>query len=144
LGLKKIHNLPPVQLKTQQAMNLKRLMAILLPVLFIRAGCAAYTDEPLKRVECTVEIMPDYIWHLFAISNLWDNDNSPYGEKYGYSVPAEDISFLHQNRDYIIWGHGRAAEFTRLLFFIPFSHEISPDEYFAYLDNIQKAAGDGD
>ncbi len=125
-------------------MNLKRLMAILLSALFIQASCATYTDEPLKRVECTVEIMPNYIWHLFAISNLWDIDNSPYGERYGYSVPAEDISFLHQNREYIIWGHGRASEFTRLLFFIPFSHDISPDDYFAYLDNIDKAAGDGD
>ncbi len=124
-------------------MNANRFMAILISALFIQMSCASDTYA-LKRVECKVEIMPNYIWHLFAIANLWDNENSPYGERYGYSVPAEDIGFLHQNREYIIWGHGRASEFTRLLFFIPFSHEISPDDFFSYLDDIVETASDGD
>ncbi len=80
-------------------MSLKKIIAIL-AAMFILASYATYNDEPLKRVECTIEIMPNYIWHLFAISNLWDNENSPYGEGYGYSVPEVDIRFLHKNREW--------------------------------------------
>ncbi len=92
-----------------------------------------------KSIECSVEIMPNYMWHLFALSDLWNNGNSQYYKMFGSTVYQADINYLHNNRSLIAWGNGSTAALTEILFFRPFKNKISSSEYFDYLDCFSKA-----
>jgi hypothetical protein len=101
-------------------------------------------DKPVsKRVECTVEITPNYLWHLLALGNVWDKKDRPYFERYRDSVTAADLKFIHQKRDLIVWGNGKSSPFTSFLFFIPFSSAKTDTEYFSYLEEVNQAAKNG-
>lgn len=97
-----------------------------------------------KNVECSIEVMPNYIWHLFALADLWDKGKSRYYEIYGNTVSQPDIDYLHKNRSLIVWGNGLTAPLTGVLFFQPFRNEISPSEYFDYLDCFTKGLKNSD
>jgi hypothetical protein len=87
-----------------------------------------------KKVTATVEIMPNYLWHIFASSNLWDKSENPYGEEWGYTIPAIDRQFMYDNRELVAWGNGRGGMFYQAMFFTPLRNEISIGEYIAYLE----------
>ncbi len=97
-------------------------------------------EKESKEIRSSVEALPNYLWHVFAISNLWNRENSPYPEKYGHTIPKEETGFIHNNRDLIAWGNGATGKFTRLLFFIPLSQKTSFSDYCKYLDDMVAAA----
>jgi hypothetical protein len=93
-------------------------------------------EAPNKNVKCTIEIMPNYLWHLLSLSNVWNKDHSQYTEEYENTISYSDRQYIFEHRNYIIWGNGNVAEFTQFLFFIPFRNEVSPQNYFNYLDQL--------
>ena len=109
---------------------------LVLPFLIlIMIAFNSFGNEQLpKKVECKIEIMPNYIWHLFAAANIWNIENSKYASLYGKSIPDDDKELLFTNRELLSWGNGIISKFTPLLFFIPFSQEITPNQYWDYLE----------
>ncbi len=97
-------------------------------------------NQKSKEISSSVEALPNYLWHVFAISNLWDGKNSLYSEKYGHTIPKEDISIMHNNRSLIAWGNGASGKFTKLLFFIPLHKKNNFSDYCKYLDEMIAAS----
>ncbi|HLP05990.1 MAG TPA: hypothetical protein VK152_11235 [Paludibacter sp.] len=93
-----------------------------------------------KKVKCSVEIMPNYLWHLFAVANLWNIEKSDYADKYRSTVAKNDLDYLYQQRSLITWGNSTSGMFASFLFFTPFVNEMPENGYFAYLDALEKAA----
>lgn len=54
--------------------------------------------------------MPNRIRHLFALSDIFDRDSTPYGRMYGETLPAADSASLHDNRSLIGWGDSRLGK----------------------------------
>ena len=95
---------------------------------------------PVKEVKCTVEIMPNYMWHLFTLADIWDQgtDQSLYFQQYASTVPTSDLTTLHQYKDLIVWQNGNTSILTSLLFFTPFHTHKSDTAYLQYLDALSK------
>ncbi len=79
--------------------------------------------------------MPNYLWHMFAASNLWDKPENPYGDKYGYTIPEADRQFLYDNRELIAWGNSQGGMLAGGMFFIPLQNETTIEEYVAFLED---------
>lgn len=111
---------------------------------FILTGAllGAFGADQAKKVECSIEIMPNYLWHLFAVSNIWDLKESRYAREYADTVPAADKAILFANRKSLTWGNGGVSKFTPLFFFVPLSREITPDRYWEYLDDAKRTMKD--
>jgi hypothetical protein len=89
----------------------------------------------MKRIVPKIEILPNYLWHIFAISNLWDRNDLEYSKRYQSMISTDDLLFLYKNRNLLAWGNGRGGEFSGLLFFIPLSFSyITFGEYENYLE----------
>jgi hypothetical protein len=89
----------------------------------------------MKKIVCKIEIVPNYLWSLFAAANLWDKESPQESPAYS----QKDIEFLYANRQLISWGNGRGGIFTHLAFFYPLSEkELSPVEYFELLDKLKQ------
>lgn len=81
---------------------------------------AIYTQE--KEIIGTIEIVPNYLIHLFIIGEVWkDNkkNNPEYHSKYSKYVIKEDIDYIRSNRNFIAWGTGQTGPLTSILFFLP-------------------------
>ncbi|MFA8433699.1 MAG: hypothetical protein ACEPOZ_04200 [Marinifilaceae bacterium] len=115
----------------------KAVLAIVVCTLIVQNTYSTVKEE-VKKVECSVEIMPNYLWHIFALSNLWNHDSSRYSDRYKNTIPKKDKDFMYEHRDLIAWGNGATGKYTVLLFFNPFSDEISYKEYCHYLDDLLK------
>lgn len=99
----------------------------------------------MKKIVPEIEIFPNYIWHIFAIANLWDSKNLEYYIKYKEMIYDEDSIFLFNNRNLLAWGNGRGGEFSGLLFFIPLSYSyITYNEYIKYLNLLIKSIASKD
>ncbi len=100
---------------------------------------AALSTLPLigmsqKKITGSVEIVPNYLWHMFASANLWDNPENSYGDHYGHTIPSADRQFLYDNRALIAWGNGRTGMLTGGLFFVPLQNETTIEQYIAFLE----------
>ncbi len=110
-------------------------------LLFTTAALSAQsaTITPQKKITATVEIVPNYMWHMFASSNLWDKPENPYGDKYGYTIPDADRQFLYDNRELIAWGNGRLGTVTVDMFFAPLLTKTTFEKYIASLEGSLKS-----
>lgn len=126
-------------MKCNHLKHLKMRRILLLIALVIPFSAAAQ-----KKVTASVEITPNYIWHVFALSNLWDRPDSPYSDQYGQTIPEADKQFLYEHRDLIAWGGGigRGGMLAGGLFMVPLQNEITPEDYFAYLEEAQNQVPD--
>lgn len=89
----------------------------------------------MKKINPKIEQLPNYLWHVFAIANLWNKENLEYTQKYQNMISIEDREFLHTNREFLAWGNGRGGGLTGLLFFIPLGFDFMNFEaYLSYLD----------
>jgi hypothetical protein len=87
-----------------------------------------------KKIDIKVEVIPNYLWSLFASANLWEKQSARNCPSYH----KQDIEFLYQYRQFIRWGNGRCGIFTHLAFFYPLSEkELTPLEYFELLEKMK-------
>ena len=99
----------------------------------------------MKKIIPKIEFLPNYLWHIFAISNLWDCENLEYSTKYKKMISDEDLNFLYDNRDLLAWGNGRGGVFSGLLFFIPLSFNYMKfEEYIEYINLLIESAASKD
>jgi len=88
----------------------------------------------VKRIIPKNEIIPNYLWHIYAISNIWAEKKLEYSIKYKSMMSDEDKNLLNENRTYLAWGNGRGGVFSGFLFFIPLSFdEMTYEKYLSYL-----------
>lgn len=83
-------------------------------------GAVARKQE--KLIVPTVEIVPNYLFHLFVVGEVWADrrmDYSHYRLSYSKWVRPEDIRFLNEHRQMIAWGNGQSGPLTALMFFLP-------------------------
>lgn len=93
-----------------------------------------------KPIVAKIEELPNLMWHLFASSNLWEKSESIYRKLHGDLIPQEDIDFLFNHREHIVWGNGRSGKYTRLLFFMPLARTMEVDQYFDYLNFLSSCS----
>ncbi len=97
-------------------------------------------ENHLKPIMAEVEELPNFLWHLFASANLWEKSESIYRKLYGDLIPQEDIDFLFNHREHIVWGNGRSGKYARLLFFMPLGRTMEVDQYFDYLNFLSSCS----
>ncbi len=95
-----------------------------------------------KRITGSVEIMPNYLWHMFAASNLWDKPENPYGDKYGHTIPETDRQFLYDNREHIAWANSQGGMLAGGMFFVPLQSETTIERYIAFLEEATATVPD--
>lgn len=104
---------------------------LLIFILVFPIFCAAQ-----KKVTASVEILPNYIWHILASSNVWDKSENPYGDQFGYTIPEADRRFFYDHRNLVAWGNSRGGMLAGGLFFMPLAVETSVDDYIAFLESL--------
>ncbi len=109
-------------------------------IVSIAVAAVTGTAAATKQVECSVELVPNYVWHVFALSNIGDREVSEYKEMYGHTMRAADAELIHRHRELIAWGNGRSGRLTGVLFFVPLSNAMAPPEFLEYLDDLHDAA----
>jgi len=91
----------------------------------------------MKKIVPKIELLPNYLWHIYAIANLWSKDKLDYSIIHKSMMSVENRDFLHENRELLVWGNGRGGRFTGLLFFIPLKLEFMDfAEYLSFLDSL--------
>ena len=85
---------------------------------------------PRKEIISKIELMPNYLWHILVIANLWDCDqsNNPYYQQFSHTMPEDDIHFLQKHSEDIVWGNGKMGMLTKFFFFLPLEHANSDIE----------------
>jgi hypothetical protein len=94
------------------------------------------STTPKKEVIASIEVLPNYLWHIFASSNIWDKDTSPYSDKYGHTVLQTDREFIYNHRELIAWANGKSGDLTGGIFFYPLREKIDIGEYIALLNRL--------
>lgn len=97
-----------------------------------------------KPIRCSVELLPNYLFHLFVLGEIWKDRgmlDEAYIKAYGATLPAGDREALHRNRAWLAWGNGQSGALTGWVFFWPLHGGKLQDgkDYIVYLEALQKA-----
>ncbi len=95
-----------------------------------------------KKITASVEIMPNYVWHILASSNVWDDPENPYDEAYGHTIPAADKQFIYDHRTLFAWGNSRLGTLTVGVFFAPLQQPTTIDDYLAFREDFSTTMPD--
>jgi hypothetical protein len=80
---------------------------------------AGHLSAKEKQIIGTTEFLPNYIFHLFQIGDIWGRGETKYSKEYGKYVSKDDAGFLHANRSDIVWANRNHGDLAQLLFWFP-------------------------
>lgn len=96
-----------------------------------------------KKVSCIVEEIPSYLGHILSVARI--GFESDYSDKYSYSVEPEDIQWLKENEELVLWGNGKAGPLTGYgLFILGYVNPKGADGISSYFDSLYHIIEKGD
>ena len=90
-----------------------------------------------KEVKATVEVIPNYIFHLLTLGGIVPEDPE-YIALYGESISKEDKEYLFEHKNLLVWVDGNTAPLIPFFLFIP-ANFTSQNEFNEYFDLLYKA-----
>ena len=95
-----------------------------------------------KPVVASIEILPNYLLHLFVVGGVWESADKSYARRQAGTVQQADRDFLKAHRESIAWGNLADGGFKVRLFFFPaykgFSTKKELQDYFEALVSASK------
>ena len=120
-------------------LNMKKSFQIISIILILCISQGVVYGETQKEVKATVEVIPNYIFHLLTLGGIVPEDPE-YIALYGESISKEDKAYLFEHRKLLAWADGNTAPLIHYFLFIPanFRSQNEFNEYFDLLDNALK------
>ncbi|NLG85267.1 MAG: hypothetical protein GX493_11825 [Firmicutes bacterium] len=105
-------------------------------------GCKVPEGEA-KRIVAVVEEFPNYLFHLLAAAEV--GGAGGYPEAFRAAVHPDELAYLKEHEELLVWGMGRNAPLNYILVFIPaylnLAGEDGLEEYFGLLEDAVSGNG---
>lgn len=105
-------------------------------------GCKVPEGEA-KRIVAVVEEFPNYLFHLLAAAEV--GGAGGYPEAFRAAVHPDDLAYLKEHEELLVWGMGRNGALHYILVFIPaylnLAGEDGIEEYFGLLEDAVSGNG---